>query len=295
MSEPKRISFIEWLFVLGIAIFIDVTEFIVDLITFGVTEAIWPPIDMMIGGALAGYLWMRGQKLSNPKRLIPFLSVFGLEMMPLVQDLPLWSLDVIWNWFIAESPASVKKIAGADSNKKGKASDFSNKLQNLQFPSTQKTGGGFYGPVRNAPVGPVRGMTGGASPNAMSGDFAPPGGTPRMAIPQGVTGGGRALGAEAGAASGAAGVETAAARGIAGAETGMVAGAEAGAAAGPYGAIAGAVIGAVDEKEGTIAGKKLLGGKKHPLVTVKKQLNKVEEKLGPAGDLLKGNINQGGK
>jgi len=116
MAESKHISIIEWLIVLCIAIFIDVAQLLTDLLTAGVMEAVWPFIDMVIGAAFALYLWYRGQKLSDPKRLGGLLATFGLEFLPLMEDLPLWSLDVVWNWFIAERKNITQKVTG---NRKG--------------------------------------------------------------------------------------------------------------------------------------------------------------------------------
>lgn len=127
MADQKHISTLEWLIVLSIAVVLDLVELLTDLFTAGIMEAIWPFTDMIIWAIFMAYLWLRGQKFSDPKRLAGNLATFGIKIVPLLEDLPLWTLDVLWQWSMAEGKAVVNKVAGTQTAKKVNVATVSNK------------------------------------------------------------------------------------------------------------------------------------------------------------------------
>lgn len=108
----KKISNVEWGLVIGALLVIDVIQILLDFVAIGI--ALNRIIDFFVGGSFAFYLHMRGQTLANPKRLFGILGVFGLEMIPGVDALPLWSLDGIYNFIMYRREA---KKAEADAKK----------------------------------------------------------------------------------------------------------------------------------------------------------------------------------
>jgi len=268
MPQSQHISIVEWLVVLCIAIAIDASQIILDLVTAGVTEAIWPFIDIIIGAILGVYLWFRGQKLSDPKRFGGLLATFGLEITPLLEDLPLWSLDVAWNWFIADGPTIIKKAAGGDTTPKKDSVTkkiLKDELKNLINP---KNAGDPTRAARKTVTSPVKDITRSGMKNALSsgqsglaeGAQAATGAAQGTA--SGMTGAARgmsagATGAAEGAASGAAGAAEGVAAGAAGVAEGAAAGATGaveGVAAGATGAVEGVAAGAAGAAEGAAAG-----------------------------------------
>ena len=257
MPQSQHISIVEWLVVLCIAIAIDASQIILDLVTAGVTEAIWPFIDIIIGAILGAYLWFRGQKLSDPKRFGGLLATFGLEITPLLEDLPLWSLDVAWNWFIADGPTIIKKAAGGDTTPKKDSVTkkiLKDELKNLINP---KNAGDPTRAARKTVTSPVKDITRSGMKNALSSGQSglAEGAQAATGAAQGTASG--MTGAARGMSAGATGAAEGAASGAAGAAEGVAAGAAGvaeGAAAGATGAVEGVAAGAAGAAEGAAAG-----------------------------------------
>jgi len=73
-----------------------------------------PFIDIFVGMSLALYLQLRGQSMASPKRLFGLLGTFFGEMMPVVAELPLWTLDGIFNMMISKSDKILGQIPGGN-------------------------------------------------------------------------------------------------------------------------------------------------------------------------------------
>lgn len=97
----SKISKFEWGLVIGVLILIDLAQLILDLVAVGV--AINRIIDVVVGMAFPFYLQIRGEKMSDPKRLFALIAAFGLEFVPVVDALPLWSLDGVYNYMLARA------------------------------------------------------------------------------------------------------------------------------------------------------------------------------------------------
>ena len=95
----SRISNTEWGLVIGVLLIIDIIQIVLTLLAIGlVVNRI---IDVIVGMTFAFYLHIRGEKLQDPKRLLGFLAAFLGEMIPVVDSLPLWSADGVYNYFLA--------------------------------------------------------------------------------------------------------------------------------------------------------------------------------------------------
>jgi hypothetical protein len=99
--HKSKISTFEWGLVIGVLILIDLAQVLLDLVAVGV--AINRIIDVIVGLAFPFYLHMRGEKMSDPKRLFALIAAFGLEFVPVVDALPLWSLDGVYNYTLARA------------------------------------------------------------------------------------------------------------------------------------------------------------------------------------------------
>ncbi len=113
-EHESKISNIEWGLVIGVLFTIDIAQILIEWLMIwiaGASIVINLIIDVVVGFSFALYLRLRGESLANPKRLIGLLATFGLEMFPLVSELPLWGLDGIYNMMISNSDKIIKHSA----------------------------------------------------------------------------------------------------------------------------------------------------------------------------------------
>jgi hypothetical protein len=112
MEENKsKISNTEWWLVIGALFTIDAIQIGIEwlLIWFAGTSVVVNfCIDLFVGMSFGFYLHWRGENLANPKRLFGLLGTMGLEMIPGVDELPLWGLDGIYNMIISKSERVIK-------------------------------------------------------------------------------------------------------------------------------------------------------------------------------------------
>jgi len=99
--HKSKVSTFEWGIVIGLLIVIDIAQIILDGFAIGVVVNRF--IDFVIGLAFPFYLQIRGEKMSDPKRLLAWLATFGLEFIPVVDAFPLWSLDGVYNFMLARA------------------------------------------------------------------------------------------------------------------------------------------------------------------------------------------------
>ncbi len=114
MEEEKKskISNVEWGLVIGALLMIDLLQIGIDLIGIGLIVNRF--LDIFVGMGFAFYLQMRGQSMASPKRLFSLLAVFGLEMIPVVDALPLWCRDGIFNMSMSKSDKILKNVPGGE-------------------------------------------------------------------------------------------------------------------------------------------------------------------------------------
>ncbi len=94
------------------------TLFLVDLIQLGLDLLLQVGvianrfIDVFVGMSLAFYLQMRGQSLTDPKRILGLVGTFFAEEIPDVDALPFWGLDGIYNMMLSKSDKILGQVPG---------------------------------------------------------------------------------------------------------------------------------------------------------------------------------------
>ncbi len=100
MEEYKpKISRGQWWLIISVLLVIDLVQILLDFMAIGLVANSF--IDIIVGMGFGLYLQMNGQSLAQPKRLFALLGTLGLEFIPLVNGLPLWVLDGLYNRHIA--------------------------------------------------------------------------------------------------------------------------------------------------------------------------------------------------
>jgi len=111
-KEESKISNTEWGLVIGALLMIDLIQMVLEWLIIGLFIN-WI-IDMFVGMSFALYLQLRGQSLANPKRLFGLIGTFFAELIPVVDELPLWCLDGIFNMVISKSDKILGQIPGGN-------------------------------------------------------------------------------------------------------------------------------------------------------------------------------------
>jgi hypothetical protein len=122
----SKISNFEWGMVIGLFVCIDLTQFFLDWT--GIGEFINPVIDPAIGISLWFYFWMRGVDMKDGKRMLSMVCTFIGESIPVIDALPLWTMDVLIIFFSIKAEKTLKKLAETDSP----ADDKQKKVQKQQ-------------------------------------------------------------------------------------------------------------------------------------------------------------------
>lgn len=130
-----RLTKTKWRMLVGLAVVIDLLQIILDFFAIGL--AVNRFIDITVGVALPFFLRTQGVKLANPKRLLALLATFIGEMIPVVDTLPLWTLDVWFTWSTVKTEEALAKVPGA-----GMAVDAITKANggNTETTNTTKSG-----------------------------------------------------------------------------------------------------------------------------------------------------------
>lgn len=112
MASKPKMSNTEWGLLLGVAITVDISLMVLEwlLLWMGVSLIIIPIIDIFFGLCLALYLQLRGQSFANWKRLLAFIASFIGEIIPILGEAPLWSLDVVYYYTLAKAEEKAEKI-----------------------------------------------------------------------------------------------------------------------------------------------------------------------------------------
>ncbi len=127
-NSESKISNTEWGLVIGALLVVDIVNILIEWASswWGPGLVIIPLIDLFTGMSFALYLQLRGQSLANPKRLMGLLVTFVGEVVPVVDELPFWCLDGVYNFFLAKGEATfennlvIGKIATTGSKIVGK-------------------------------------------------------------------------------------------------------------------------------------------------------------------------------
>ena len=109
-KSGSKISNVEWGLVIGALFTIDLIQIPLEWLLIGLV--INPFVDIFVGMSLALYLHLRGQSLTDPKRIFALIGTFVGEMIPAVDELPLWGLDGIFNMMLSKSDSILGQIPG---------------------------------------------------------------------------------------------------------------------------------------------------------------------------------------
>lgn len=110
-EKKSKISKIDFAKMLVVAIFFDATLALIQLIPVAgsVMSMVFGVIPLMIF-----FIWYRllGISFSNPKKGISFFGASLIELIPIVNILPTWTLEVIWMYVLENKEALLNKVPG---------------------------------------------------------------------------------------------------------------------------------------------------------------------------------------
>lgn len=101
MSKTK------WAIFYGVVIFVDIVQLLLDLLAIGV--ALNRVIDVVVGVLLPFSLSLCGVKMRDTKKILSIFVAFGFEMMPGLDALPLWTLDLFIIHSISKGEEKLKQ------------------------------------------------------------------------------------------------------------------------------------------------------------------------------------------
>lgn len=107
MANKPHISNTEWGLVISALAVIDVVGFLLNFLAIGLV--VNPFLDMGVGMAFPFYLHMRGQSMSNNKRLAGVVITFITD---LISDgvLNFWFVDGIYNMYLAKAEEKLEEL-----------------------------------------------------------------------------------------------------------------------------------------------------------------------------------------
>ena len=111
-KSQSKISNVEWGLVIGALFTVDLVQIALDLLVIG--AVINRFVDIFVGLSLAFYLQLRGQSLTNPKRLFGLIGTFFAEEIPEVDALPFLGLDGIYNMMLSKSDKILSQVPGGN-------------------------------------------------------------------------------------------------------------------------------------------------------------------------------------
>lgn len=99
---PSKIWGVEWLVVIMALFFIDGAEALLDL--FAIGGAVNRVIDIIVGGGLIAYLYLRGEfkdPHTKKRALQAFVAVFIVENIPYLDAAPFWFFDGLYYYHLS--------------------------------------------------------------------------------------------------------------------------------------------------------------------------------------------------
>ncbi|MHB0978314.1 MAG: hypothetical protein ACYC1K_02865 [Minisyncoccota bacterium] len=124
----SKISNLEWGLVIGAVAVVDVVQLFLNAFAIGILANRF--IDIVVGMALPFYFWIRGVKM-NAKKILSLIASFVGEEIPVLDTLPLWTLDVIliMSWDKAEG--KIEKAVPILNKTLGKAEGIAGRIEGL--------------------------------------------------------------------------------------------------------------------------------------------------------------------
>jgi hypothetical protein len=141
-----KISNTEWGLLIGAALTVDFVQFLLDILVIGL--GLNPFIDVAMGMSVPFYFTMRGQKMTQG-RIGTLITTFFLELIPGMDDLPLWSADIVLMMLMSKAEEKAKKLKESPLGKNSSAHpplprenkkirDFSSSRENVEEGDTDE-------------------------------------------------------------------------------------------------------------------------------------------------------------
>jgi len=111
MGDKSKISNTEWGLFIGALLMVDGVQILLEWMIIGLV--INPYIDIFLTMAIPFYLHMRGENMADPKRIVGLAASFFGELIPVVDEFPLWSAYGVYLFFLSRSNKILKEIPGA--------------------------------------------------------------------------------------------------------------------------------------------------------------------------------------
>lgn len=118
MTTQNSMTPAKWGLLYLFAGFVDILQLILNFFAVGI--AINRFIDVAIGIGIPGFLHLNGIKISD--NMVLYLSIFLGEQIPLVDSLPLWTLEV---WRLQKSNPSQAQASSSIEGEEGQATNTS--------------------------------------------------------------------------------------------------------------------------------------------------------------------------
>lgn len=113
-EKKSKISNMEWGLLFGAFLMLDIFQIFLEWAVIGLF--LNPFIDVFMIPVLPLYLKMRGESIDS-KRIGGFVVTFLIKLIPGLDELPLWCLDVAYQFSLSRSKSVIDKIAGTASTR----------------------------------------------------------------------------------------------------------------------------------------------------------------------------------
>ena len=127
-QQGSKIPNFEWGLVIGAVATVDVVQIVLDMFAIGVIANRF--IDIVVGMVLPAYFWLRGVKL-NAKKILSLIASFVGEELPIIDALPLWTLDVILIMAWDKAEGKIEKALPILDKSLERAGKITNKIENV--------------------------------------------------------------------------------------------------------------------------------------------------------------------
>ncbi len=115
MNDGPNISNTEWALYISALLLVDIVQAFLEWVAIGFF--VNPFIDIFTGMSKAFYMQTRGLNLSDSRRIMGLLGTFFLELIPLVDELPLWCLDGVYDMILYKNDEKIRKLKEAEEAK----------------------------------------------------------------------------------------------------------------------------------------------------------------------------------
>ena len=111
----SKINNTEWGLFIGFLILVDIIQVVLEWVTLALSSVfVNPYIDIFLTMSIPFYMYLRGENMADPKRLLGLLGGLLGELTPGVDEFPLWSLYGLYLFSLSKSNRILKQIPGAD-------------------------------------------------------------------------------------------------------------------------------------------------------------------------------------